>query len=506
MNFISNLYAIFLFSTLGIYWSVDSESKRLWVLLIASIVLYASLQPQYLFLLGVLTFINYQLGLALGTNTAPGNHNFDLQISNEEWQFAQADWNRRRWKIMWLGIALNVLLLVAFKYVEPFLKFLNPNPGESGLFNLDFNLKIIAPLGISYFTFECISYLVDVYRGAPATKSWLKFAAYKVFFVKIASGPITRFHNFANQFKTAKLPGAETIADALWLIARGTLKKGILADNIGVYVDLCFGNLQRAGSGDLWLGTFAYGLQLYLDFSGYVDIARGGALLFGITLPQNFDAPYFSTSIADFWRRWHMTLGDWLRNYLYFPLGGSRKGLARTCFNLMIVMLIAGIWHIEPRGFIGFVIWGFFHGLALIIHRLTDVWCDRSEKIALFWQSPIGIFTAWLLTQVMVFTTWIWFRLPNLQDSLLVFKHLFNHKADPQFTQQVYIEALKIGQTQMTIFLVAIASLMSLVYFFNRQFQLKFNWPVKLLLVPICFYLAAIFAPEGSVPFIYFNY
>ncbi len=502
MNFISILYSIFLLSVLGIYWSVNSESHRLWIILMASIVLYASLQPQYLPLLAVLTLINYQLGVALGQNTAPGRHNFDFQISNIEWQFAQADWNRRRWKIMWLGIILNLLILATFKYLEPFLKFISTDTENTSFFNF----QLIAPLGISYFIFECIAYLVDVYRGAPATKNWLKFAAYKIFFVKIASGPITRFHHFAHQLHTARFPGGEQIADALWLIARGALKKGILADNIGVYVDLCFGNIQRVGSGDLWLSTFAYGLQLYLDFSGYVDIARGGALLFGINLPQNFDAPYFSTSIAEFWRRWHMTLGDWLRNYLYFPLGGSRQGLTRTCINLIIVMLIAGIWHVEPRGFLGFVIWGLYHGIALAIHRITDVLSDRTGVLEHFWQSPLGILLAWLLTQLMVFTAWIWFRLPNLQDSLLVFQRLFNHKADPQFIQQVYVEALKLSPPQLTFLLMAIATLMSLVYLFNRQFKLQFNWPVKILFVPICFYLVAILAPEGNVPFIYFNY
>ncbi len=144
------------------------------------------------------------------------------------------------------------------------------------------------------------------------------------------------------------------MAHSLWCC-----QKGLLADNLGVLVDLSFQNLQRAGSSDLWLATAAYGLQLYLDFSGYVDMARGSALLLGFDLPRNFDFPYFSTSIADFWRRWHITLGDWLRNYLYFPLGGSRQGLRRTCLNLMIIMVIAGIWHGAAWGFI---VWGFCTG------------------------------------------------------------------------------------------------------------------------------------------------
>lgn len=194
------------------------------------------------------------------------------------------------------------------------------------------------------------------------------------------------------------------------------IQKAILADHLGIYVDLCFGNLQRAGSNDLWLAIFAYGFQLYLDFSGYVDIARGTALLFGLVLPENFDFPYFSTNIADFWRRWHITLGDWLRNYIYFPLGGSRRSLNRTCLNLMIVMLIAGIWH---GAALGFVIWGAFHGLALVIHRLTDTLSDRFEYLEHFWHNPLGMLIAWLFTQFMVFTSWIWFRLPNIQDSSL---------------------------------------------------------------------------------------
>ena len=171
-------------------------------------------------------------------------------------------------------------------------------------------------MGLSFFCFELIAYLVDVYRGAPAATSLLEFTAYKLFFAKLISGPITRYHHLNNQFKNLKFPLPEQMADGLWLLGRGAIKKGIFADNLGILVDLSFSNLQRAGSGDLWLATLAYGLQLYLDFSGYVDLARGTALLLGLSLPINFDAPYFTPSIAEFWRRWHMTLGDWLRNYL----------------------------------------------------------------------------------------------------------------------------------------------------------------------------------------------
>ncbi|MEA5576649.1 MBOAT family protein [Anabaena sp. UHCC 0451] len=499
MKFISIFYGLFLLSTLGIYWTVTEQKLRLWILLIASIVFYSSWHIQYLPLLLVLTFINFRLGLEIGKNTSPGKHSQDWQISNEEWRIAQADWNLNRLKILWFGIILNAGLLLSFKYLPILLKWIFNLPLDSP----DAPFKLISPLGISFFTFECIAYLVDVYRGAPATDQFLKFATYKLFFTKLISGPITRYHNLAVQFNTLRFPSVDKLAEALWLIARGAVKKGILADNLGIFVDLCFGNLQRAGSTDLWLATLAYGLQLYLDFNGYVDIARGSALLFGLVLPENFDFPYFSTSIADFWRCWHITLGDWLRNYLYFPLGGSRRGLMRTCGNLLIVMLVAGIWHGSAWGF---MIWGALHGTALAVHRLTDVMSDRWKILELFWQNPLGLIFAWLLTQFMVFTSWIWFRLPSLQDSVLVIQNLWGRTADAQFLEKVYIEALNSSPQQISWLLLALAMLMGISYVFKQGMKLELSWPIKLVFVPLCFYAVWLLAPEGSLPYIYFDF
>lgn len=499
MKFISPFYALFLLSILGIYWTVNEQKLRLWTILIASIVFYSSWNIQYLPLLLVLTFLNFRIGLEIGKNTSQGKHFQDWQLSNEEWQIAQSDWNLNRLKILWFGIILNVGLLLGFKYLPVIFKWIF----DINLNSPDAPFKLVTPLGISFFTFECIAYLIDVYRGAPATEQFLKFAAYKLFFAKLISGPITRYHNLAVQLNTLKLPNIDRLSEALWLIARGAVKKGIIADNLGIFVDLCFGNLPRAGSTDLWLATFAYGLQLYLDFNGYVDIARGTALLFGLVLPENFDFPYFSTSIADFWRRWHITLGDWLRNYLYFPLGGSRRGLMRTCLNVFIVMIVAGIWHGSAWGF---VVWGALHGLALAIHRLTDAISDRSNIFYLFWHNPVGIIFAWLLTQLMVFTSWIWFRLPNIQDSALVIQHLWGHSADAQFIEKVYVEALNSTPHQLTWSLLLIAFVMSIAYGFKRAMKLELSWPIKLVFVPLCFYAVWLLAPEGSLPYIYFDF
>ncbi|MDB9510543.1 MBOAT family protein [Kamptonema animale CS-326] len=489
MTFISLKYAYFLLITLVIYWLIPNRGWRLFVMLAASIRFYAFLQIEYIPLLLIGIVFNYRLAKAIGEPL--------------DWRIANEAWNRRRFLLLWLGIVINISLLLGFKYVPFFLTSIGT------FFNLPValdsarwvNTNVISPLGLSFFCFECVAYLIDVYRGAPAANSLLQFASYKFFFPKLISGPITRYHNLLSQLKTLKFPTHDGIAEGLWLIASGAVKKGVFADNLGKLVTLSFDNLQRAGSGDLWLATIAYGLQLYLDFSGYVDMARGTALLMGLSLPQNFDFPYFSLSIADFWRRWHMSLGDWLRNYLYFPLGGSRVGLVRTCVNLLIVMLIAGIWHGAAWGFI---IWGCLHGLALVVHRLTEV-ISKQLSLESFWQSLPGILVGWLLTQGMVFASWIFFRLPDLKISGLVFSHFWGYNADVQFAQKVYIEALGLERFQISWMVAVLVVAMGISYTLHRGLKLQLNWPLKLILVPLCL-LALALAPEGGLPYIYFDF
>jgi alginate O-acetyltransferase complex protein AlgI len=351
--------------------------------------------------------------------------------------------------------------------------------------------NLIAPLGLSYFVFECMSYLIDVYRGEPASSNLLQFSTYKLFFPKLLSGPITRFHYLESQFQALRSPRLDQVIDGLWLIACGAVKKLLLADHLATYVNLSFSNIERAGSGDLWLTTFAYGLQIYLDFSGYVDVARGSATLLGFDLPQNFDYPYFTTSIADFWRRWHMTLGTWLRNYLYFPLGGSRKGLVRTCLNLVIVMLVAGIWH-NPGW--GFIIWGGIHGVALASHRITDTLSRRSPQLQSWWSSIPGTILGWAITQFTVMFAWIFFRLPNPFDFGLVLQRLFGHTADAQFAQKIYLETLNLERWELTLMLSGIVAIMGSLYAINRGMKLQLNWPLKIGLVPVLLYLAWLLA------------
>jgi len=499
MSFLSLTYALFLLLLLVLYWSVRHYWLRLWILLIASLMFYATFQVQSIPLLLVAAWITFVLGRAIA---------LPPDWRQEDWEFAQQDWNRRRLSLLWVGIVLNLLLLFSFKYI-PFLL--------AGIGTLtDWETwqaaatwtrgSLLAPLGLSFFCFESIAYLVDVYRGAPAAQHFIRFSSYKLFFPKLISGPITRYHPFAAQFQAQQFPPFERIVEGVWLIACGAVKKALLADNLGIFVDLSLQNVQRAGSGDLWLVVFAYGLQLYLDFSGYVDMARGTAILLGFNLPQNFDFPYLTTSIADFWRRWHITLGDWLRNYLYFPLGGSRRGLARTCLNLMIVMAIAGVWHVTGNAFWGFFVWGLLHGLALVVHRLTHTLSQKVELLQQFWQSLPGVAIAWLATQGMVFFAWIFFRLPDLKDAWLVVQRLWGHPADSQFLQKVYVEAIGFQPIQLAAIFIGLMALMAIAYLFERVLKLQLNWTVKLMLLPACLFAVWILAPEGGLPYIYFDF
>jgi len=500
MTFLSQVYGWLLLSAVGLFWLLPGRSARWGVVLGASLVFYGLRQPLYVPLLLGGVALNYGLGGLLRSDGRAVRH----YVGGPD----PALRKRRRKQLLWLGISLNLLLLFGFKYVPFALNSLGWAIQSPALLDTaNWVDRIEAPLGISFFCFECIAYLVDVYRGAPPARDWLKFCTYKLFFPKLISGPIVRYHVLAGQLDELdqpRWPRSEQITEGLWLIACGAIKKGLLADSLGLWVRTIFGagTLERAGSVDLWLAIGAYGFQLYLDFSGYVDIARGSALLMGIQLPQNFDFPYLSTSIADFWRRWHITLGDWLRNYLYIPLGGSRQGLVRTCGNLMIVMVLGGLWHGDNWGY---VIWGGAHGLALAVHRLVDAASRRFSWLETLWAHPAGIGLSWGLTQLMVFLSWVWIRLPDWSQSSVVFQHLWGRSTDVYFLEKVYDETLGLDPWRLGAVLGAIGVLMLVAWFGQRGLRLQLTQPVKIALVPICLYLVWIFGPEG-VPFIYFDF
>lgn len=297
-----------------------------------------------------------------------------------------------------LGIIGNVLLLGYFKYMDFFIANVNMMLGES--YSL---LYIVLPLGISFFTFTQTAYLVDAYRGEAKNESFLLYCEFVTIFPHLIAGPIINHKKMMPQFvapETFKL-NYHNIAMGLSLLAMGLFKKVLIADTLGEWASPVFANADKITFLEAWIGALAYTLQLYIDFSAYSEMAIGLGLMFNLRLPVNFNSPYQATSIIDFWRRWHMTLGDWVKNYLYIPMGGNRHGEWRKMRNLFVSMLIIGLWH--GAGWT-FVLWGGIHGVLLM---LNHQW--RRLNITL------PHFVNWAMTFICVLVCWVVFRADNIQ-------------------------------------------------------------------------------------------
>lgn len=320
-----------------------------------------------------------------------------------------------------LGIVGNLVILGYFKYANFFVSNLNNFSGT------DFHLnQIILPLAISFFTFEQIAFLVDVYRGQTREDSFLNYCLFVTFFPRLLAGPIIRHQEVIPQFtqRTIYRLNPEDLAVGVTIFLLGLFKKVLLADNIVVYANSVFDAASQGRSLTLyeaWVGALAYSFQLYFDFSGYSDMAIGIARMFGIKLPLNFDSPYKAVNIIDFWRRWHITLSNFLRDYLYIPLGGNRQGEFRRNINLMITMLLGGLWH--GAGWT-FVCWGGLHGIYLCINhqwRSFRKFLGHDLLESNWWSRGF----ACIITFIAVVVAWVFFRSENLKVALTILKSMF---------------------------------------------------------------------------------
>lgn len=305
----------------------------------------------------------------------------------------------------WLatGIFANLLLLGVFKYTHFVL----------GIAGAPDALPAIAlPLGISFFTFTQIAFLADTARGEVRETNPLHYALFVTFFPHLLAGPIIHHKEMMPQFADRSLRAfnADNVARGLFLLALGLGKKVLIADPLGVVANAGYANIAALDSQGAWFTTLAYTFQLYFDFSGYTDMALGAALMFNIKLPINFDSPYRATNIRDFWRRWHMTLSRFLRDYLYIPLGGNRQAALGIAFALIITFTLGGLWHGAGWTFIA---WGFAHGLALVLMR---VWQSAGK--------PLPAWLSWLLTFLFVHLAWVLFRANSISDAMQMFKKL----------------------------------------------------------------------------------
>lgn len=322
--------------------------------------------------------------------------------------------------LLMLGISANVAVIFYFKYYDFFISNVNI------LFRKSFELKhILLPLGISFFTFQQISYLVDSYRKETKEYTFDEYALFVSFFPQLVAGPIV-LHNemipqFKNHDKRHLIP--QNFSKGMYIFALGLFKKVIIADTFGKAVTFGFGNIETLSSMEAILVSLCYTFQLYFDFSGYCDMAIGIGNMFNIDLPQNFNSPYKATSITDFWNRWHMSLTRFLRTYIYYPLGGNRKGKCRTYINIMIVYLISGIWHGANWTF---VLWGIIHGFLNCLNRIFKKSWDKLHEV-----------TKWAFTFLLVNILWILFRADSISSFVKFIKRIF-YLSDFSIRQDIY--------------------------------------------------------------------
>ncbi|MCS6771639.1 MAG: MBOAT family protein, partial [Kiritimatiellae bacterium] len=338
------------------------------IVLAGSYVFYAGWDWRFLGLIVFSTALDYMAGLGIGRAKSPRA--------------------RRAW--LWASLVGNLGVLGFFKYWNFFRDNAAALLEAIGLPAAPFTLDVILPVGISFYTFQTLSYTLDVYAGRiEPTRDLLAFAAYVAFFPQLVAGPIERARSLLPQFLTVRTIRADTLLRGADLIVWGLFKKTVIADSLAPFVDAAFA-LERAPLALTAAATIAFGFQIYADFSGYSDIARGLARALGFELTVNFDRPYTAATLREFWRRWHISLSTWLRDYLYIPLGGSRGSAARTLRNLMTTMLLGGLWHGAAWHF---VLWGGWHGLGLVLERRFPRLAGRA--LTLGW-----VFAGWFLFRV----------------------------------------------------------------------------------------------------------
>jgi D-alanyl-lipoteichoic acid acyltransferase DltB (MBOAT superfamily) len=440
---------------------------RLGVLVLASYVFYAHWDYRFVPLLLASSSIDFWLGRRIGASEDPGV--------------------RRRW--LWATVLLNLAVLGTFKYLGFGVTAATDALAAAGFQVEPVVLEIALPVGISFFTFESMSYVIDVYhRRIPPHPSYLDYLGFVSFFPHLVAGPIVRPADLLPQLSRVRFDPAEG-SRGLFLIAWGLVKKVAIGDTLGMnLVDRVFDAPASYSSLECYAAVVAYAVQIYCDFSGYTDVAIGSALLLGIRLPLNFDAPYKAVDVQDFWRRWHISLSTWLRDYLYIPLGGNRKGTIRTYINLIVTMLLGGLWHGASYNF---VVWGGLHGAALALNRAVF----GPER-----RAPTGVrrVVSVVLTFHFVCFAWIFFRAGTFDQARLLLSQLGELST---FHPNLHAEVLLVlGIGLVTHFLPE-----SWYQRGQATFVRAPSWAQGLGLVAVAFLLSRMSSRE-AVPFVYFQF
>lgn len=426
---------LFLPLTLVGYYLIDRRFKN-YFLLIASLLFYAWGEPTFVFVMIGSTMVNHVMALII-----------DRLVGKAETAGASGVYKKQAKAVLALTVIMNLALFFVYKYLDFAVSNLNFLASLFGIEPLELP-GILLPIGISFFTFQALSYVFDVYyRKGTVQKNPFNTMLYIALFPQLIAGPIVRYETVADEIRNRK----ETLDDFTAGVKRfivGLGKKVIISNSVALLADYCFNSADYSSLTVVlaWLGIIAYTLQIYFDFSGYSDMAIGLGLMFGFHFGENFNYPYYSDSVSEFWRRWHISLGSWFRDYVYFPMGGSRvKSKARLLMNLFVVWLLTGIWHGASWNFI---VWGLFYFVILAFEKLTGI----PKRFQYSWQK--GLYRAFTILAVM--TGWVIFRAPGLTQGLIYLGSMFGLNGNAVFSSTTGL------QLQNNIVLILAAVLLSL--------------------------------------------
>ena len=475
MLFPTTDFAIFFCVVFVGHWWLN-HNLRAWkaFMIIASYVFYGWWNWHYVFLLAAVSLIAQLSAIAV----------------------SHQDRDRRRTRVMAVGVAATIAPLLYFKYYGFFTVNAANTAAAVGLHIAPPLIQVILPVGVSFYTFMAIAYVVDVYRREFEVVGWTDLYLYLSFFPHLVAGPIVRPNELIPQLDVRHDPRNIDVVGAMWLILGGLFKKVVIANYLaGAIVDPVFGDPSRHSAPEAIVGIVAYAVQIYCDFSGYTDIAIGVAKLLGFRFPQNFDRPYSARSVQDFWRRWHMTLSRWLRDYLYIPLGGSRKGTGRTYVNLLITMLLGGLWHGAAWHF---VVWGGLHGAYLAVGH----WKQGKRDAGLLAEPSDTQLVAWgqrLLTFTLVCIGWALFRSDSVATALtLLGRTIWGWGLPSPLVTRPVLLAIGIGlATQFSPHAPAE----------RLKSALSRLRPIPLgLTAAVVLFVITTLGPRGVAPFIYFQF
>ncbi|MHC5109800.1 MAG: MBOAT family O-acyltransferase [Planctomycetota bacterium] len=463
------------------------------LLLLASYVFYGWWDWRFLSLIVISTIADYVCALVIQMHS----------VAEDSSLSASRGSTRIRRMAVWTSVGVNLSILGFFKYFDFFAVSTSQLLAAIGLPLQPRLLNIVLPVGISFYTFQTMSYTIDVYyRRMNAQRNLLNFATYVAFFPQLVAGPICRARDLLPQIAAPTKLGMAGFNTGSYLVLWGLFKKIVIADNLAILVDSVFADPSQFNGGAVLVAVYAFAIQIYCDFSGYTDVARGIARMLGFDLQLNFNLPYFATNPQNFWRRWHISLSTWLRDYLYVPLGGSRRGTRRTCINLMLTMILGGLWHGAAWTF---VLWGLFHGLLLVTHRALKPYLERRFLT----MGSKGQFVARVVTLVGFFHVtcvgWLIFRAESIPQIWQMLGLIFT-----PWPWWIVAGANSVLGTGLLTLVALALPLMAMQIMQHRQrdllILLKSPAPVRGFLYALMIYSMVIFGDVDGKPFIYFQF